>query len=460
VSSEHTVRWAFFFALRRTGAMSCHRRFARVPIAGKNPLKTFCAAATMAAAMWSAVSCSGPPERSLPASGGPNVRVCLAEGVKSIVLGLQAGAVIETGAKRYTTADSAALVCSLNEAGGLDVRVGRMDLLTGETVRCFHHAAGRYFTLSGRRYPDTMLIVRDSRGFSLLNVVPMETYVLGVVPNEIGPDRSADELEAVKAQAILARTYALRKTESPLARLFDVHSDTRDQVYSGLATVSPVTSRAVRETTGLAAGYGGRYAECYYHSTCGGATEAVSLAWGRPQSKPYLTGIRDAGRHGDYCSKSPSYRWTETWSRRELEELLFTYLPSASDSLPFQASMKSGLHLLDLRVLKRMPSGRVAQLNIVLGNKTRHHVLTLGGDRIRWILRRPDGNRILRSSLFAVEVKRDENRWISSVTLRGAGSGHGIGLCQYGALDRARKGYNAAEILRAYFPGIDVVSAY
>ncbi len=403
-------------------------------------------------------SCSSDLHRTAVPGPGPSIRVSIADPAATAVIGLQKGAVIETESTRYILSDSGALYCSVNERGHLVARTGKTELDCGQGVRCIPRDAEGAFILGRTRYPDTLLVTTDGARLFLVNIVALERYLRGVVPNEIGYDRDPAEIEAVKAQAILARTYAMRKAELPIARLFDLHADTRDQVYTGLSRSSVETDRAVRETAGLALSYESKYAECYYHGTCGGSTEAVSLVWGRPQSKPYLAGIRDAGRHGTYCSSSPQFRWTESYSRDDIENILRANLGAAHDSLE-RGGPDRTLHLLDLAILHRMPSGRVARLKAVFGNRARQWPVELEGDRMRWVLRRPDGFSPLRSTLFDLAIERDQNRWITRVTIRGGGNGHGIGFCQTGALDRAKKGYTCEEILRAYFPGTTVVAS-
>ena len=392
---------------------------------------------------------------------GPTVRVCIADPASALICGLQAGAIIETDRKQYTLQDSSRLTCLLEGDGQLRVRVGTTEIADAGTVfRCWYRDGTKYFLLDGRRYSDTLLLTTDGKRLYAVNTLPLERYLGGVVANEIGTVRTEDEIEAVKAQAVLARTYALMKIELPLTRLFDVYSDARDQVFTGMEYQTELSVRAVRATAGQALSFEGKLAECYYHGTCGGSTEAVSLVWKRPQSKPYLVGVKDAGRHGSYCAMSPSYRWTETYQRGELEGILRTYLPAASDSMPAANLSAAQWHLLDLRILDRMPSGRVSRLGIIMGNRSRQWKYAIDADRIRWVFRRPDAHSILRSGLFDLEIARDANQWITSVTVRGGGNGHGIGFCQWGAIGRAKKGFLAEEILQAYFPGTAIVEGY
>lgn len=406
-------------------------------------------------------SCGTAPHLAESVIRGPVVRVCIADPTDGIDIALEAGAIIETAGTRYTVKDSTLLRCLRLDDGRLDVRAGANAIGDADSrIRCWYKDDTGSFSLAGRRYADTLTIMTDGTRVYVVNALPLERYLRGVVANEIGAGRTEDEFEAVKAQAILARTYALAKLALPLARLFDVRGDTRDQVFTGLDGQTALASRAIQRTMGQALSFEGTWAEVYYHGTCGGSTEAVSLVWKRPQSKPYLAGIRDAGRHGAFCAISPNYRWTETYRREELESILLASHPSARETILLSGIPVSEWHLLDLKILTRMPSGRVERLELDFGNQRQHLTFVEDADRIRWTIRRPDGNSILRSDLFDLFIDRDAQRWITSVTIRGGGSGHGIGLCQWGAIGRARKGFLAEEILQAYFPGTSVVSAY
>lgn len=328
---------------------------------------------------------------------------------------------------------------------------------------CATDAATR-FGVGGKSYSDTLLIACDGSSLFVVNVLPLEDYLAGVLPNEIGR-RTDEEAEAVKAQAVLARTYAMAKIISPVKRLFDLYGDTRDQVFSGAGAadgggIDPIAASALRSTSGQVLTYNGTLAECYFHSTCGGATEASSLVWERPQSKPYLAGVLDEGAAGVWCSISPSWRWSERYTREELEALLRVYLPAATDAVPPSELSDPSRHLLDIAITERMPSGRVETLRIVFGTPKQQRVVLLRGDKIRWVLRRSDGSGPLRSTLFDLAAERDARRWIRTVRIDGGGNGHGIGLCQWGAVARARAGFSARSILEAYFPGTDIDKRY
>jgi stage II sporulation protein D len=298
----------------------------------------------------------------------------------------------------------------------------------------------------GDRFAGDLVALRAAGGgLTLVNVVDLEEYLRGVVPWEIGrPDESG--LEAVKAQAIAARTYTVGHLGQWSQLGFDVYADVRDQVYRGRTGGSAITDRAVRETDDRVLLFAGEPARTYYSSTCGGHTSTLTDVWER-EGAPYLVGRRDADPRGrSWCRDSPHFRWTESWSARELGE---EFRRDLGTELGRPLSAEEFGVLQGLRVVSRDRSGRVRELRVF----TDRDSFTVVGDRIRWALR-PAHSRfaILRSTLFEIEeVRRDGT--LVQVIVRGGGFGHGVGLCQTGALGQARAGRSAAEILESYYPG-------
>jgi stage II sporulation protein D len=209
----------------------------------------------------------------------------------------------------------------------------------------------------------------------------------------------------------------------------------------------------------------GEVIEAYYSACCGGQTSQVEEVWAR-ESRPYLVSHRDGPPDGDpWCGGSRYFHWRETWSRGELEAILQRTLPEYRDyatsngrapwaGVPFTprdvcSDPRRPGALRDLEILRRTTSGRVAELAIVTDAGTYH----VRGDRVRWALVPASGRpAILRSALFDLELERVGDS-LRSIGVRGRGYGHGIGLCQTGALEMARRGRTAAQILAHYYPG-------
>lgn len=302
-------------------------------------------------------------------------------------------------------------------------------------------------TVNGTRYRGSILVLPAERGVTAVNLLALETYLLGVVPLEIGKGRPPEEAEAVKAQAIAARTYAVRHMGRRAELGFDFFGSVMDQAYGGADAEDPVAARAVRETHGEIIVHDGEPIEAYYHSTCGGRTAALEEVWnGDP--RPYLQSVSDAKPDGGwYCETSNRFRWTEEWSRSELESTLTTGL---ADRVAGNAAVT---RVESIAITDRTASGRVATLRIRtdLGEHRIH------GDSVRWVLR-PEPGRILNSSAIEVHPHGDER--VEGLAVEGAGWGHGIGMCQVGALGRARAGQSYREILLTYYPGTRIARLY
>ena len=267
-----------------------------------------------------------------------------------------------------------------------------------------------------------------------INIIDIEEYLRGVVPYEIGKlDES--KFEALKAQAVAARTYAYKHFGSRKNQGFDVYADTRDQVYKGLHSSTEITDKSVRETEGVVMTYNGEFITAYYHSTCGGQTEGV-VTWGRPDH-PYLQSKPDLRPDGTpWCRESNYTEWTREFTEDELCDLFQTNAKEAKANVPSFSSIHS------ISILDTLKSGRIHILEI----STNNGKFTAKADKIRWLFKR--GGTILPSCFF--RIHRSGNQWI----LKGKGFGHGVGLCQMGARARAQAGQSYIQILTHYYPGI------
>lgn len=289
------------------------------------------------------------------------------------------------------------------------------------------------------------LFVNPRKKLTLATRLPLETYLLGVIPGEIGP-LAEDLLEAGRAQTIAARSYSLYYLGRRGAEGFDLYATVEDQVYGPVESEKPLATRCVESTAGEVALFRGTPIRANYSSTCGGISTDVWEAWPQPP-QPYLVSQRDRDGGADYCSASPHYRWREEWSASDFLATLRNFGPTYGVRLP-----SGGLgELIDVQVQSRSRSGRVWWLVVqTTRGEVRIHAYSL-----RQVLRRP-GNpaAILRSNLFKVDVRRDPaTRRALAVVASGAGSGHGVGLCQTGALGMARKGRRGEQILQHYFSG-------
>jgi len=298
--------------------------------------------------------------------------------------------------------------------------------------------------VSGRPYRGHVeVMVTDGGRVNAINVLPLEDYLLGVVPLEIGP-RSPEELAAVEAQAVAARTYAVSQLGGQGEMGFDLFGTVDDQAYGGMAVERAESTRAVRQTAGRILLFDGRPIRAYYHSTCGGRTAAVEEVMDR-EPAPYLRSVSDAGLDGvDFCAASPRYEWTASWNEAELDSISRRGLASV-----FGVPAADLGHIESLQVLNRTPSGRVRDLSF------RGPGVDLVVSRLEIRRALPYAGGILNSTDFEV-VPRDDGL----VELRGRGYGHGAGMCQWGAIGRARAGQSYEQILETYYPGAVLVTAY
>jgi stage II sporulation protein D len=173
--------------------------------------------------------------------------------------------------------------------------------------------------------------------------------------------RNQSEFEALKAQAVVSRTYALRNLRRRTALGFDLHAGVSDQVYGGSESETPEGREAVGLTRGQVLTFGGRPIDAFYYSTCGGHTADGVEAF-RAASRPYLRSFADVDEHGQaYCRISPRYRWREEWTGDALRMTLRRTLPTTLGVGADRAS-----EVRDVWVAQRTASGRVGRLGITL----------------------------------------------------------------------------------------------
>lgn len=371
-----------------------------------------------------------------PATASPRiVRVVLQEGVSSVQLRL-------VGPFRAALELVSDRVLTLKRRG-----LGDAGVPLGADGALFLEPAGTtsHFAIGNRRYRGAVRILDFAQGLAVVNEVAMEDYLLGVVPGEIGRKLDPRLLEAVKAQAVVARTYAARGLGQYGGKPWDLRDDVRDQVYEGLAGEDPLCTKAVLETRDrILLDPLGKPVDAYYHSTSGGATADIRDVWPGKASRSYLHGIDDTAPDGSaWGSYSPSAAWVETWSEKVLHAAVRRDLPSALAKPCDPGEVRS------LRLSGHDNSGRARKL-LVEGAKATCEVVA---DRIRWALRRPDGKSILRSARFSLQ-RRD-----GTYVAKGTGNGHGVGLSQTGALARARSGQRFESILLSYYPGTSLSTA-
>ncbi|HEY4671316.1 MAG TPA: SpoIID/LytB domain-containing protein [Gemmatimonadaceae bacterium] len=304
--------------------------------------------------------------------------------------------------------------------------------------------AGSLLIWNGKKYRGILRISQTDSGFLVVNELPMDAYLRGVVPLEIG-NRTAAEMAAVEAQAVAARTYAYKHLTS--ARAFDMYATVQDQVYGGVDAEKPQADTAIINTADVVVLYNGQPITTPYHSTCGGSTAAVSEVWYDQPDEPYLRPVSDRipGSDRFYCDASPRFSWTQSFDADGLRAVMEKYLANYTNA------PKSGIgRITEISEQGRTPSGRLRALTV----QTTSGSYTLRGNDIRFVLRDPKGT-ILNSTFINVHESK-ANGEVSGLTINGRGYGHGIGMCQWGAIGRARAGQNFRTILETYYPGTTI----
>jgi stage II sporulation protein D len=277
--------------------------------------------------------------------------------------------------------------------------------------------SARPLRINGREYPSPLEVLRNGDGLAVVNELPLEEYLPGVLRAEAG-DKFPKE--ALRAQAIVARTYAAHQRVIAGGKPFHILASTAHQVYAGrVPPTSPVWD-AVRETTGQVLLWEGEVFPAFYHTESGGYTEdprTVFAARNMPGLKPVVC---------PFSAGSPHYLWNLDVRLADLTEAL----------------RRGGVDVGDVRrvaVAERTASLRAATVAV---SGTRGHTLLRGND-----FRRLLGYETFKSTLFAVAVDGDVARFA------GRGYGHGVGMCQWGAKGMAERGYTARQILEFYYPG-------
>lgn len=263
---------------------------------------------------------------------------------------------------------------------------------------------------------------KDGRKLMVINRVPLEAYLYSVLRHEVSPHWP---LECLKAQAIIARTFALYQVRISKDKPYDMTSDIYSQVYGGSASEKWTTTRAVKLTRGKVLTYKDDIFPTYYHATCAGRTEDASNIW--KIDIPPLDGA-ECG----FCYHSPHYRWTREITPQEMGKALRAQGYQMGD-------------VTDIKVLGRNKSRRVEKLQMRdAANKT---VIIYAKD-FRHML----GPNAIKSTNFYV-IKKD-----GRFMVEGFGWGHGAGMCQWGAYKMSKDGATAEEILKRYYPGASITT--
>jgi len=349
------------------------------------------------------------------------LRVGIQQGAKTVRVGASGNAVVTDGSGRTL--------------GTLPPMLGFVAQVQGGQV-VLHTFRGRdlwvrptdnsFVFISDDWYRGRLRLVARPDGLLAVNHVPLEEYLYSVVGSEMYPFWP---LEALKAQAVAARSFILFRLRRPADPDFDVGRTVTWQAYKGYSRESDSTREAVTATTGQVVTYRGQIIEAVYHAASGGHTENVEDIWSAP--RPYLRGVPD------FDQEAPVYSWQKTFTQAELSRLL----PGVGQ-------------VTSLTPVRTTPQGRVVEMRVTGTTGTK----TFTGSELRRLLD-------LRSTLFQVTPTRGDVASTNPVNapdggfeFQGRGFGHGLGMSQWGAFGLAQRGYNYQQILQYYYQGTEISS--
>lgn len=371
---------------------------------------------------------------------GPEIVVALARGGPTIAVGGgSALRVLDGNGGPVTELPAGTTARAAAEGIRVGVRLGGVTLASSSTL----HLVSRDSTVrvAEREYRGRIEITATTTGLLVVNRLGIEDYLAGVVNTEMGR-RAPGEEAALEAQAIVSRTFAFRAFGRWRTQGFDLVSSIADQAYAGVGTETSMGRAAVAATRGVVITYAGQPVEAFFHSTCGGRTAEGGETFINGDL-PYLQSVSDAAPSGQsWCAISPRYQWREEWTGDQLRTTLQSTLPAIANVAAGRVR-----DVEDVVVTGRSASGRVSEIRIQLGSGG----VAITGQNIRRVLR-PEGLALLRSNTFELQSARSGNR-LARLIVEGRGNGHGVGMCQWGAVGRARAGYSAEQIVSAYFPG-------
>ncbi|MGI0489057.1 SpoIID/LytB domain-containing protein [Pantanalinema rosaneae CENA516] len=341
------------------------------------------------------------------------LRVAIEEGVGEVNVGSSTKAVVRDSAGK-PLGEIAAMNAFVAQANGGSVQLDRWR----SPQVWIEPVDGGYVYIGNRWYRGRALVVPTSGGLTAVNYVDLEHYLYSVLGAEMG---GSFPQEALKAQAVAARSYALFQRQKARNGVFDLGDTQAWQVYRGIQDESVGTQTAVNATAGQVLTHNNQIIEAVFHSSAGGCTENVEDVWMQPL--PYLRSVKEG-----FTENSPVAQWTKNYSPSELSKLI------------------TGVGtIVAMQPAKTTQCGRIVSM-LVEGDGGRR---TVSGDTLRSALG-------LRSTLFEVlpqygSSNKGKSSAITGFQVNGRGFGHGLGLSQYGARSLAQLGYNYQQIVLFYY---------
>ena len=287
-------------------------------------------------------------------------------------------------------------------------------LPAGQAVR-LKADSGQNIEVNGLSYRGDIWVSTVDGQIFVVNALDLEEYLYGVIPREISPSWPE---QALKTQAVAARTYALYHMIMRKHEIYDVFSTTSSQVYGGKVSEHPSAIRAVDQTKGEVLTCNGKLVLALYHANSGGRTEQMGNVW--PGGFAYLKSVED-----NFSIKRPGYSWDKKLEIIDVEKCLKKFGLDISS-------------IVNIVPVERAASGRIKKLEIIQESGS----FFLSGNSFRLMV----GPARIKGSNFEVEKEKEK------FCFSGTGYGHGVGMSQWGVNSMAKKGYDYSQILKFYYP--------
>ncbi|MBV9079759.1 MAG: SpoIID/LytB domain-containing protein [Elusimicrobia bacterium] len=281
---------------------------------------------------------------------------------------------------------------------------------------------GQFIQCGVYAYRGDLVVKLVERKITVINELPIDDYLKGVLPREAVPTWAE---EALKAQAVASRTYLASHLNQHASQGFDLCSDVHCQVYGGMTKEHPRTTAAVDDTRNEILIYGGKPISAFFHANCGGSTEKVSAVWGNAD-QPYLPRKRC-----EWGTAAPWYHWKKSFADEDILSSLRA------------KNLIKGTVLKSISIAERSGSGRAAKMRV----RTDGGTFTMSGNDFR-IAMNPEK---IRSTKFT-----SVQRLRGGYAFAGDGWGHGVGMCQWGAKGQAEHGRSYRDILAFYYPSSEI----
>ncbi|MEB3274992.1 MAG: SpoIID/LytB domain-containing protein [Prochlorothrix sp.] len=386
------------------------RRFQCLPTLGQSKLGQSKLGKTWG---WLVASCVlGGVGLATPAQAALQLRVAVEEGTAQVQVGTSAAAIVRDSSGRQL-GQMGAMAGSVAQRQGSQVSLGNWN----SSQIWVEPQDGGYVWIGDRWYRGRALLSVQDGAILAVNYVDLEQYLYSVVGGEMPTNWP---LEALKAQAVAARSYALHRRNTRGNVHYDLGDTTAWQVYKGLGSETTTTQAAVSQTAGQVLTHNGTIIEAVFHSSSGGHTENVEDVWSKPL--PYLRGVTDFDQY------APVFQWQETFSAAQMRQRV------------------TGVgNVISMTPISVTPQGRVREMKVVGDAGQR----ILSGNELRRALD-------LRSALFRVAPTgsgggSNKSALPTSFVVQGRGFGHGLGMSQWGAYGLANQGYNYQQILGHYY---------